>query len=89
VDNFFSPPALGWLAILAILFSIFAVLIFALQARKLFLILSAGQKDLSRKNNLGKRFASMTKEILTHSKNAELHCFWNRTLVCDDWLCSL
>ena len=68
MDNFFSPPALGWLAILAVLFSIFAVLIFALQARKLFLILSAGQKDLSRKNNLGKRFASMTKEILGHSK---------------------
>ena len=47
MDNFFSPPAFGWLAILAVLFSIFAVLIFALQARKLFLILSAGQKEPS------------------------------------------
>ena len=68
MDNFFSPVWVGALASLALVFSILAILIFAIQTRKLIQIISSGAKDFSRKNNYIKRLFSTIKEIVGHTK---------------------
>ena len=68
MDNFFSPVWVGAFASLALVFSILATLIFAIQTRKLIQIISSGAKDFSRKNNYRKRIFSTIKEIVGHTK---------------------